>query len=156
MKKIDFDKEIKIITLADGKLLGLELKSILYTPNKYRIPVAFADRANSADDTDKYISENYSKEDQEKLKHNDAITNEFLAEVSKLLSDSESEIQKLVKKYKAKLLDVDYKAPDNLRCITTDDDIENLSGYFVIDSNAIIDSNGKLLASFLNLAIDFC
>lgn len=151
MKKTDFDKEIKIITLADGKLLGLELKSILYTPNKYRIPVAFADRANSADDTDKYISENYSKEDQEKLKHNDAITNEFLAEVSKLLSDSESEIQKLVKKYKAKLLDVDYKAPDNLRCITTDDDIENLSGYFVIDSNAIIDSNGKLLASFLNL-----
>ena len=55
MKKTDFDKEIKIITLSDGKILGLELKSILYTPNKYRIPVALADRANSADDTDKYI-----------------------------------------------------------------------------------------------------
>ena len=151
MKKTDFDKKIKIITLADDKILGLELKSILYTPNKYRIPVAFADRANSVDDTDKYISENYSKEDQKKLKYNDAITNEFLAEMTKLNSDSESEIQKLAKKYKTKLLEVDYKAPEKLRCITPNDDIENLSGYFVIDSNAIIGSNGELLSSFLNL-----
>ena len=55
MKKTDFNKEIKILSLAKDKLLGLELKSILYTPNKYRIPVAFADRSNSADDTEKYI-----------------------------------------------------------------------------------------------------
>ena len=57
MKRTDFNKEIKITSLIDGKLLGLELKSILYTPNKYRIPVAFSDRVNSADDTEKYISE---------------------------------------------------------------------------------------------------
>ena len=89
MKRTDFNKEIKITSLIDGKLLGLELKSILYTPNKYRIPVAFSDRVNSADDTEKYISENYSKEDQEKLKHNEEIYNEFLAKVIELNSDDE-------------------------------------------------------------------
>ena len=31
MKRTDFNKEIKITSLIDGKLLGLELKSILYT-----------------------------------------------------------------------------------------------------------------------------
>lgn len=151
MKKTDLDRKIKIITLAEGRILGLELKSILYTPTKYRIPVAFADASNSADDTDKYISENYSKEDQEKLKHNDAINDDFLTEMAKLNSDSENEIQRLVKKYKAKLLDVNYKAPEELRCLTLNDNIENLIGYLVIDSNAIIDNNGQLLANFLNL-----
>ena len=148
MKRTDFNKEIKITSLIDGKLLGLELKSILYTPNKYRIPVAFSDRVNSADDTEKYISENYSKEDQEKLKHNEEIDNEFLAKVIELNSDDE--IKKLAKEYKAKCLDVDYKAPNALRCLTTDDDIENLSGYLVIDSNAILDYSGETLAEFLN------
>ena len=148
MKRTDFNKEIKITSLIDGKLLGLELKSILYTPNKYRIPVAFSDKVNSADDTEKYISENYSKEDQEKLKHNEEIDNEFLAKVIELNSDDE--IKKLAKEYKAKCLDVDYKAPNALRCLTTDDDIENLSGYLVIDSNAILDYSGETLAEFLN------
>lgn len=148
MKRTDFNKEIKITSLIDGKLLGLELKSILYTPNKYRIPVAFSDRVNSADDTEKYISENYSKEDQEKLKHNEEIDNEFLAKVIELNSDDE--IKKLAKEYKAKCFDVDYKAPNALRCLTTDDDIDNLSGYLVIDSNAILDYSGETLAEFLN------
>ena len=148
MKRTDFNKEIKITSLIDGKLLGLELKSILYTPNKYRIPVAFSDRVNSADDTEKYISENYSKEDQEKLKHNEEIDNEFLAKVIELNSDDK--IKKLAKEYKAKCFDVDYKAPNALRCLTTDDDIDNLSGYLVIDSNAILDYSGETLAEFLN------
>ena len=148
MKRTDFNKEIKITSLIDGKLLGLELKSILYTPNKYRIPVAFSDRVNSADDTEKYISENYSKENQEKLKHNEEIDNEFLAKVIELNSDDE--IKKLAKEYKAKCFDVDYKAPNALRCLTTDDDIDNLSGYLVIDSNAILDYSGETLAEFLN------
>ncbi len=148
MKRTDFNKKIKITSLIDGKLLGLELKSILYTPNKYLIPVAFSDRVNSADDTEKYISENYSKKDQEKLKHNEEIDNEFLAKVIELNSDDE--IKKLAKEYKAKCLDLDYKAPNALRCLTTDDDIENLSGYLVIDSNAILDYSGETLAEFLN------
>lgn len=152
MKRTDFNKKIKITSLIDGKLLGLELKSILYTPNKYRIPVAFSDRVNSADDTEKYISENYSKEDQEKLKHNEEIDNEFLAKVIELNSDDE--IKKLTKEYKAKCFDVDYKAPNALRCLTTDDDIENLSGYLVIDSNAILDFGGETIADFLNLNFD--
>lgn len=152
MKRTDFNKKIKITSLIDGKLLGLELKSILYTPNKYRIPVAFSDRVNSADDTEKYIFENYSKEDQEKLKHNEEIDNEFLAKVIELNSDDE--IKKLTKEYKTKCFDVDYKAPNALRCLTTDDDIENLSGYLVIDSNAILDFGGETIADFLNLNFD--
>ena len=154
MKRTDFNKEIQIISLAKDKLLGLELKSILYTPNKYRIPVAFADRSNSADDTEKYISENYSKENQEKLKHNETINDEFLAKVVELSSGSEEEICKLAKEYKAKLFDIDYKAPDELRCLTPDDDIKNLSGYLVIDSNAILDFGGETIADFLNLNFD--
>lgn len=154
MKRTEFNKEIKIISLAKDKLLGLELKSILYTPNKYRIPVAFADRSNSADDTEKYISENYSKEEQEKLKHNEAINDEFLAKVIGLSSGSEEEIRKLAKGYKVKLFDVDYKAPDKLRCLTTYDDIENLLGYLVIDSNAILDFGGETITDFLNLNFD--
>lgn len=154
MKRTDFNKEIKIISLAKDKLLGLDLKSILYTPNKYRIPVAFADRSNSADDTEKYIAENYSKEDQEKLKHNDAINDEFLAKVVELGSGSEDEIRKLANEYKSKLFDVDYKAPAELRCLTPDDDIENLSGYLVIDSNAILDFGGETISEFLNFDFD--
>lgn len=154
MKRTDFNKEIKITSLIDGKLLGLELKSILYTPNKYRIPVAFSDRVNSADDTEKYIAENYSKEDQEKLKHNDAINDEFLAKVVELGSGSEDEIRKLANEYKSKLFDVDYKAPAELRCLTPDDDIENLSGYLVIDSNAILDFGGETISEFLNFDFD--
>ena len=154
MKRTDFNKELKIISLAKDKLLGLELKSILYTPNKYRIPVAFADRSNSADDTEKYISENYSKEEQDKLKHNDAINDEFLAKVVELGSGSEDEICKLAKEYKAKLFDVDYKAPAELRCLTPDDNIDHLSGYLVIDSNAILDFGGETMAEFLNLDFD--
>ncbi|HBC85066.1 MAG TPA: hypothetical protein DCZ30_06705 [Clostridiales bacterium] len=151
MKKTEFDKKIKIIPLANNDILAFELKSILYTPNKYRIPVAFADTTNSADDTEQYIFENYTIEEQEKLKHNDIINNQFLAEMSKVNSDSEDEIKKIVNKYKAQLLDVNYKAPDELRSLCVSDDIENMKGYFVIDSNAIIGNNGELLSNFLNL-----
>ncbi len=151
MKNTDFDKKIKITPLSNNDILAFELKSILYTPNQYRIPVAFADTTNSVDDTEKYISENYTIEDQEKLKHNDIITNNFLAELSKLNSDSEDEVNKLVKKYKVQLFDVNYKAPTTLRCLNSNDYIENMKGYFVIDSNAIIGSNGELLSNFLNL-----
>ena len=45
------------------------------------------------------------------------------------VKDLDDEIKKLAKEYKAKCLDVNYKAPNALRCLTTDDDIENLSGY---------------------------
>ena len=55
MKKIDFDKNIKIYSIANNHYQGLSLKSILYTPIPYRIPVAFADATNSIDDTEKYI-----------------------------------------------------------------------------------------------------
>ena len=151
MKNTDFDKKIKITPLSNNDILAFELKSILYTPNKYRIPVAFADKTNSVDDTEKYIAENYTIEDQKKLKHNDIITNKFLAELAKLNSDSEDEINKLVKKYKVQLFDVNYEAPATLRCLNSNDDIENMKGYFVIDSNAIIGSNGELLSNFLNL-----
>ena len=151
MKNTDFNKKIRITPLANNDILAFELKSILYTPNKYRIPVAFADKTNSVDDTEKYIAENYTIEDQKKLKHNDIITNKFLAELAKLNSDSEDEINKLVKKYKVQLFDVNYEAPATLRCLSSNDDIENMKGYFVIDSNAIIGSNGELLSNFLNL-----
>lgn len=151
MKNTDFDREIKITPLANNDILAFELKSILYTPSKYRIPVSFADTVSSADDTEKYIIENYSKEDREKLKHNEIINNKFLAELSTLNLDSEHEVNELAKKYNTQLFDVDYKAPDKLRCLNISDDIENMKGYFVIDSNAIIGSNGESISSFLNL-----
>lgn len=151
MKISDFDKKIKITPLSNNNILAFELKSILYTPNKYRIPVAFADTTNSINDTEKYIAENYTIEDQKKLKHNDIITNKFLAELAKLNSDSDDEVKKLIKKYKPQLLDVAYKAPNKLRCLNASDNIEDMKGYFVIDSNAIIGSNGELLSNFLNL-----
>ena len=58
MKNTDFDKKIKITPLSNNDILAFELKSILYTPNQYRIPVAFADTTNSVDDTEKYIAVN--------------------------------------------------------------------------------------------------
>ncbi|MFQ6943393.1 MAG: hypothetical protein ACLRTR_03045 [Clostridia bacterium] len=106
MKKSDFNKEIKVTTLTNDNILAMELKSILYTTNKYRIPVAFVDTSNSADDTDKYIMENYTKDEQEKLKYNEAIDNEFLSKIKNL--NSENEIIQLANEYKKKLLDVDY------------------------------------------------
>lgn len=152
MKKSDFNKEIKVTTLTNDNILAMELKSILYTPNKYRIPVAFVDTSNSADDTDKYIMENYTKDEQEKLKYNEAIDNEFLSKIKNL--NSENEIIQLANEYKKKLLDVDYIPPSELRCINTNDDINNLKGYFVIDENAIIDINGQSLTEFLNLDLN--
>ena len=150
MKKKEFDKNIKIISLANKELQGLNLKSILYTPIPYRIPVAFADSTNSADDTKKYIKENYSKEEQENLKYNDKINTAFFNELSKLNKPSEKEAAELAKKYSSKLKAVKYKAPDDLRNITTDDNIDTIKGYFVIDSNALINKNGELLIEFLN------
>ena len=50
MKKSDFDKNIKIYSIASNHYQGLSLKSILYTPIPYRIPVAFAETENSAND----------------------------------------------------------------------------------------------------------
>lgn len=152
MKKSDFNKEIKVTTLTNDNILAMELKSILYTPNKYRIPVAFVDTSNSADDTDKYIMENYTKDEQKKLKYNEAIDNEFLSKIKNL--NSENEIIQLANEYKKKLLDVDYIPPSELRCINTNDDINNLKGYFVIDENAIIDINGQSLTEFLNLDLN--
>ena len=152
MKKTDFNKEIKVTTLTNDNILAMELKSILYTPNKYRIPVAFADTSNSADDTDKYIKENYTKDEQEKLKYNEAIDNEFLSKIIKL--NSEDEIIQLANEYKKKLSAVDYTPPSELRCINTNDDINNLKGYFVIDENAIIDIHGQPLTEFLNLDLN--
>lgn len=151
MKKKEFDKNIKIISLANNELQGLNLKSILYTPIPYRIPVAFADPTNSADDTKKYIKENYSKEEQENLKYNDKINTAFFNELSKLNKPSEKEAAELAKKYSSKLKAIKYKAPDDLRNITTDDNIDTMKGYFVIDSNALINKNGELLIEFLNL-----
>ena len=84
MKRKDFDKNIEIISLANNNLQGLRLKSILYTPIQYRIPVAFADTTNSADDTEKYIKENYTEEEQEILKYNDMLNDKFLKELAQL------------------------------------------------------------------------
>lgn len=112
-EKTDFNKEIKVTTLTNDNILAMELKSILYTPNKYRIPVAFVDTSNSADDTDKYIMENYTKDEQEKLKYNEAIDNEFLSKIKNL--NSENEIIQLANEYKKKLLDVDYYPPIRIK-----------------------------------------
>ena len=89
MKKEDFDKNIKIYFFESNRSQALELQSILYTPIPYRIPVSFADTINSANDTEKYIKENYSKEEQEALKHNEKINNQFLKEYLKLKKPSE-------------------------------------------------------------------
>lgn len=151
MKKTNFDKNIKIISLSDNALQGLSLNSILYTPIPYRIPVAFAETTNSADDTEKYINETYTKEEQDKLKYNDKINNEFLTNLLKLSNPTENEIAKLSKEYAKKLNNFKYKAPDDLRNITSDDNLEKETGYFVIDANALINKNGELLVEFLNL-----
>lgn len=151
MKKSDFDKNIKIYSIASNHYQGLSLKSILYTPIPYRIPVAFAETENSADDTEKYIKETYSKEEQEALAYNDRINTEFWNKLLKLKNASEEETVALSKKYQAKLNSFKYTAPDELRNITTNDNINNLTGYFVIDSNALINKNGELLIEFLNL-----
>ena len=151
MKKLDFDKNIKIYSIASNHYQGLSLKSILYTPIPYRIPVAFAETENSANDTEKYIKETYSKEEQEALAHNDKINTEFWNALLKLKNPSEEETVALSKKYQAKLNDFKYTAPDELRNITTNDNINKIAGYFVIDSNALININGELLIEFLNL-----
>lgn len=151
MKKSDFDKNIKIYSIASNHYQGLSLKSILYTPIPYIIPVAFAETENSADDTEKYIKETYSKEEQEALTYNDKINTEFLNELLKLKNASEEDTVALSRKYQAKLNDFKYTAPDELRNITTNDNLDNLTGYFVIDSNALINKNGELLIEFLNL-----
>lgn len=154
MKKEDFDKNIKIYSIAGNKYQGLGLKSILYTPIPYRIPVAFADTKNSADDTEKYIKEIYSKKEQEALAYNDKINNEFWNELSKLKNPSEEETINLSREYQSKLNNFKYTAPDELRNLTTNDNIENMTGYFVIDSNALINKNGELLVEFLNLDLN--
>ena len=151
MKKSDFDKNIKIYSIASNHYQGLSLKSILYTPIPYRIPVAFAETENSADDTEKYIKETYSKEEQEALAYNDKINTEFWNALLKLKNPSEEETVALSKKYQAKLNNFKYTAPDELRNITSNDNLDRLKGYFVIDSNALININGELLIEFLNL-----
>ena len=102
MKKSDFDKNIKIYSIASNHYQGLSLKSILYTPIPYRIPVAFAETENSANDTEKYIKETYSKEEQEALAYNDKINTEFWNALLKLKNPSEEETVALSKKYQAK------------------------------------------------------
>lgn len=149
MKKEDFDKTIKIHSISVYQ--GLSLKSILFTPIPYRIPVAFADASNSADDTEKYIKETYSKEEQEAIKYNDKLNSDFWKELTKLKDASEEDAYNLAKKYRVKLKDIEYKAPDELRSITINDDLDKLSGYFVIDSNALINTKEGLLIEFLNL-----
>ena len=151
MKKTDFDKKIKIIDADEKKVLMLNYTSILYTPNQYIIPVLFADNGNSIDDTKRYIKENYTKEQQEKLKHNDKINSELLATLVKETPKTEEDIQQLVKKYSKEYLKVNYSAPTELRALTLNDDIETMTGYFVIDANAFIGDTGDLLCEFLNL-----
>lgn len=151
MRKEDFDKTIKIYYFDGNRSQVLELQSILYTYIPYRIPVSFADASNSANDTEKYIKENYSKEEQEALKYNENIDNQFLKEFFKHKHRSDDEAFALVQKYHGKLKKVDYKAPDTLRNITTNDDLDKLTGYFVIDANALIKTNEELLTEFLNL-----
>lgn len=151
MKKEDFDKNIKIYFFESNRSQALELQSILYTPIPYRIPVSFADTINSANDTEKYIKENYSKEEQEALKHNEKINNQFLKELLKFKKPSDDDAFTLAKKYHGKLKKIKYKAPDTLRNITTNDDLDKMAGYFVIDANALINTNEELLTEFLNL-----
>lgn len=151
MKKTDFDKKIKIIDADEKKVLMLNYTSILYTTNQYIIPVLFADNGNSIDDTKRYIKENYTKEQQEKLKHNDKINSELLATLVKETPKTEEDIQQLVKKYSKEYLKVNYSAPTELRTLTLNDDIETMTGYFVIDANAFIGDTGDLLCEFLNL-----
>ena len=103
MKKVDFDKNIKIYSIANNHYQGLILKSILYTPIPYRIPVAFADATNSIDDTEKYIKDTYSKEEQEAIAYNNKINTEFWNELLKLKNPSEKETINLSKKYQGKL-----------------------------------------------------
>ena len=154
MKKVDFDKNIKIYSIANNHYQGLSLKSILYTPIPYRIPVAFADATNSIDDTEKYIKDTYSKEEQETIAYNNKINTEFWNELLKLKNPSEKETINLSKKYQDKLNNFKYTAPDELRNITPNDNIDKMTGYFVIDSNALINKNGELLIEFLNLDFD--
>ena len=154
MKKSDFDKNIKIYSIASNHYQGLSLKSILYTPIPYRIPVAFADATNSIDDTDKYIKDTYSKEEQEAIAYNNKVNTEFWNELLKLKNPSEKETINLSKKYQEKLNNFKYTAPDELRNITSNDNIDKMTGYFVIDSNALINKNGELLIEFLNLDFD--
>ena len=154
MKKIDFDKNIKIYSIANNHYQGLSLKSILYTPIPYRIPVAFADATNSIDDTEKYIKDTYSKEEQEAIAYNNKINTEFWNELLKLKNPSEKETINLSKIYQEKLNNFKYTAPDELRNITPNDNIDKMTGYFVIDSNALINKNGELLIEFLNLDFD--
>ena len=148
MKKVDFDKNIKIYSIANNHYQGLSLKSILYTPIPYRIPVAFADATNSIDDTEKYIKDTYSKEEQEDIAYNNKINTEFWNELLKLKNPSEKETINLSKKYQDKLNNFKYTAPDELRNITPNDNIDKMTGYFVIDSNALINKNGELLIEF--------
>ncbi|MEE0127303.1 MAG: DUF6076 domain-containing protein [Clostridia bacterium] len=154
MKKVDFDKNIKIYSIANNHYQGLSLKSILYTPIPYRIPVAFADATNSIDDTEKYIKDTYSKEEQEAIAYNNKINTEFWNELLKLKNPSEKETINLSKIYQEKLNNFKYTAPDELRNITPNDNIDKMTGYFVIDSNALINKNGELLIEFLNLDFD--
>ena len=103
MKKVDFDKNIKIYSIANNHYQGLSLKSILYTPIPYRIPVAFADATNSIDDTEKYIKDTYSKEEQEAIAYNNKINTEFWNELLKLKNPSEKETINLSKIYQEKI-----------------------------------------------------
>lgn len=151
MKKSDFDKNIKIYSIASNEVQELSLKSILYTPIAYRIPVSFADKDNSADDTEKYIKDTYSKEEQETIKFNSKLNSKFWSELLKIKDLTEEKTTELSKKYNSKFKDIDYTAPKALRNITISDNIDNITGYFVIDSNALINKNGELLIEFLNL-----
>ncbi len=154
MNTLKFNKEIKITTLSPDNLFGIELQSILYTPIKYRVPVPFIDTANSVNDTEKYILENYSQEEQEKIKYNTTLINEFLSEIFNSDSTSSNDIEEIAKKYMAKQENIDYKPPERLRILDVSDNLDNIDGYLVIDSNVLIDYNCSLLCNFLNLNFD--
>lgn len=68
MKNTDFDKKIKITPLSNNDILAFELKSILYTPHQYRIPLHLLIQQIPIDDTEKYIAENYTIEESRKIK----------------------------------------------------------------------------------------
>ena len=153
MNKETFNKKIEITILSSAHYEGFSYNSILYTPIKYRIPVDFADTSNSIDDTDKYIKENYTKEQQQIIKNNSKTNTNFLNELMRIKITDES-VQKLVEKYEKNFIPFEYTPPDTLRNLNVSDNIKDLNGYLVLDANAILTPIGETLVEFLNLNFD--
>ena len=154
MNKETFNKKIKITILSSAHYEGFSYNSILYTPIKYRIPVDFADTSNSIDDTDKYIKENYTKEQQQIIKNNSKTNTNFLNELMRMKITDES-VQKLVEKYEKNFIPFEYTPPDTLRNLNVSDNIKDLNGYLVLDANAILTPIGETLVEFLNFHLFF-